>query len=72
MLMPAQLAEEGNHLLATLPLLLLKPDSETGRDRQITHFLQFQRITPNIVQRAGDIYSDGQDTSYFLRDSTLR
>ncbi|EAA4081376.1 LysR family transcriptional regulator [Salmonella enterica subsp. salamae] len=51
----ARLAEEGNNLLATLPLLLLTPERGTGLDRQVSRFLQFHRVTPNIVQRAGDI-----------------
>lgn len=52
---PGRLAEEGNNLLATLPLLLLTPERGTGLDRQVSRFLQFHRVTPNIVQRAGDI-----------------
>ncbi|WP_300000075.1 LysR family transcriptional regulator [uncultured Cedecea sp.] len=55
MLVSARLAEEGNNLLATLPLLLLTPSRGTGLDRQISRFLQFHHVIPNIVQRAGDI-----------------
>lgn len=51
----SRLEDDGYGLLATLPLLVLTPDRGPGLDSQIARLLSFHRITPHVVQQAGDI-----------------